>query len=210
MAIDDRDVSENKDDAQASQVTASNAAADARLSAKGASRRRFARVGAGATGVVMTLYSTPGMACQFCGISPSSAVSAVGQGKVPGTLSHRGPTAKCKGVGPSVWAANSRWSVCDPSDGFSTYFTCSGKTAGYANYSCGQVLAGKTNCDSSKLGMYMMAAFLNVNAGLVDFYTVQALRDIWNEISAKGVYEPMAGQSWTPSEIVYYLSNTMD
>lgn len=211
MATDDRNVSENKDEMQNPQVLASSAA-DAPLSAKGMKRRRFARASAGATGVLLTLHSQPGMACTFCGISMSSAVSAIGQNKQIGTLSHRGPTGRCSGVMPQVWADQKSWpgTGCDPDTPMKNYFNCRGNSAAYADVKVGTILAGAT-CDKGvDMGKFMMAAYLNVAAGLVTFISIGALRDVWDEWSLKGVYEPMAGQSWKPVEIVYYLRGTMD
>jgi len=211
VATDNRDVNDNQD-ATPDQQAAMPPAENARLSAKGLSRRRFTRVGAGATGVLLTLHSQPGMACTFCGISPSSAVSAIGQNKQIGTLSHRGPQGRCAGVMPNIWAGKTDWTGtnCKPDTLFKTVFTCQGFSAAYADLTCQQVVAGAA-CDKGvDMGKFIMAAYLNVASGLVTFISPGALYDVWNEWSLKGVYEPMAGQSWKASDIVYYLRGTMD
>jgi hypothetical protein len=179
------------------------------LSAKGASRRRFARAGAGTTGVLLTLYSQPGMACTYCGIAPSAAMSAVGQHKTVGTLSHHGPAAVCAGLPPSSWCSTSAWpGGCAPTNMFHQHFTCSRYSA-YFSQSCHTILSG-ASCDTSKVAQYMMAAYLNVVSGRVNFLSVEALQSCWNEWSTKGYYEPMAGQKWYASDIVSYLYGTMD
>jgi hypothetical protein len=66
-------------------------------------------------------------------------------------------------------------------------------------------------CDaSSNMGKYMLAAYLNIKSGRVDFLSIEALQSAWNEWSAKGYYAPMAGQKWYASDIVAYLHGTMD
>jgi hypothetical protein len=179
------------------------------LSAKGAARRRFAKAGAGATGVVLTLYSQPGMACTYCGISPSAAISAVGQNKAIGTLSHKGAAAVCTGLPPSTWCSASAWpSSCSPNDFFHNYFSCD-PASEYYKQSCKTILSG-ASCDSTKMGQYMMAAYLNVVSGRVNFLSVKALTDAWNSWVANGYYEPLKGQRWYANEIVAYLYGTMD
>ena len=180
----------------------------ASLSAKGAARRRFTRVGAGAAGVVLTLHSQPGMACTYCGISASAAVSAVGQKKAIGTLSHHGPAPVCNGIRPSEWA-NAFWPKgCSKSDLFSHHFACK-YGSDYAKATCGSIITG-AGCDTSKMAQYMLAAYLNVLSGRVNFISIETLRAVWNEWVANGYYAPMAGQKWYANDIVGYLYGTMD
>ena len=183
----------------------------AALTAKGASRRRFTRVGAGATGVLLTLHSQPGMACTYCGVSTSAAVSAVGQKKAIGTLSHHGPTtAVCRGIDPIDWANTStQWpSSCPRTDLFSKHFQCKGGS-GYDTVTCGQIMTGAT-CDSSRVAQYILAAYLNVLSGRVNFLNIVSLREVWYEFATKNYYAPMAGQQWYATDIKYFLARTMD
>ena len=208
MAIDDRDVSENSGEAPKTEATPLPPAAGTSLSRKGASRRRFARASAGATGVLLTLHSQPGMACTFCGISPSLAVSAVGQNRNITALSHRPTASRCVGIPPETWKTQSNW-PCNPDARFSNVFTCQARTAGYANATIREIING-ASCDTDQMAKYMMAAYMNVADGKVDFITFEALAAVWNEWSIKGYYEPMAGQKWGTYEILYYLRGTMD
>jgi hypothetical protein len=181
------------------------------MTPKGASRRRFARVGAGATGVLLTLHSQPGMACTFCGVSTSAAVSAVGQKKAIGTLSHHGPnTAVCRGIDPISWANdNTTWpNSCPRTDLFSKHFQCKGGS-GYDTVTCGQIMKGAT-CDSSGVARYILAAYLNVLSGRVNFLNPVSLREVWYEFATKNYYAPMAGQQWYATDIKYFLARTMD
>jgi hypothetical protein len=178
------------------------------MSAKGKARRRFARAGAGATGVLLTLHSQPGMACTYCGVSMSAAVSAIGQKRTIGMLSHHGPAPVCSGKLPREWLSMSWPKGCTPTDLFRNHFSCSSRSP-YYKLTCKAVLQGSNN-DPSRMGMYIMAAYLNVLSKRVNFLSVPSLQGLWNEWSTKGYYAPMAGQRWLANDIVTYLYGTMD
>jgi hypothetical protein len=212
----DRDAQENADHSPDSKADPVSSAPSASLSAKGVSRRRFAKASAGATGVLLTLHSQPGMACTYCGISPSVAMSAISR-KIPvSQLSHKSTTtATCNGRLPDWWADKnnlSKWpSKCDPNAEFRNYFTCHGYSADFAKVKACTLLDGTASCDAGlNMGKYMLAAYLNIKSGRVNFLSIEALQAAWNEWSSKGYYAPMAGQKWYPGDIVGYLYGTMD
>jgi hypothetical protein len=178
------------------------------LSAKGKSRRRFARAGAGATGVLLTLHSQPGMACTYCGISISGAVSAIGQHKTIGMLSHHGPAPLCNGRLPRDWLSLTWPKGCASTDLFRKHFTCGTKSP-YYNLTCKQVMQGSDK-DPTRMGQYILASYLNVLSKRVNFMSVASLQEVWGDWSTKGYYSPMAGQNWVASDIVGYLYGTMD
>jgi len=211
VATENRDPSANENPAPQPAAGQPSSAPATGLSSRGASRRRFARMGAGATGVVLTLHSQPGMACTYCGISASAALSAYGQarqfGKI-GTLSHHGPAAQCNGIRPSDWV-NVNWPAgCKPTDAFGDHFACKYNSE-YAKKTCMEIMKG-ASCDSSKMGQYIMAAYLNILSKRIDFLTVQSLHEVWGEWVSHGYYAPMAGQRWYANDIVGYLYGTMD
>jgi hypothetical protein len=208
VATEDPHASESgKLSADAGIDQASLASSDS-MSAKGKARRRFARAGAGATGVLLTLHSQPGMACTYCGISISGAVSAIGQHRTVGMLSHHGPAPMCNGRLPRDWL-NLTWPKgAAPTDPFRKYFSCSGQSP-YHGLSCKEVLQGSEK-DPTRMGQYLMASYLNVQSRRINFLTVASLQEVWNDWSAKGYYSPMAGQRWFASDIVGYLYGTMD
>ena len=211
MADQDRDAQDKAGDAQNPQAGSVAPAPTASLSARGASRRRFAKASAGATGVLLTLHSQPGMACTYCGISPSLAVSAINQ-KVPiSKLSHHGPAPVCNGKMPWWWADQGNWPRgCDPDAPFKKYFSCGGRSAPFAEVSARKILAGAP-CDAGlDLGKFILASYLNAVSGRVNFLSVQSLQQVWGEWNVQGYYAPMAGQKWYPSDIVGYLYGTMD
>lgn len=208
MANDERDAHQTENTVPGNEGQALAAPA---LSAKGRARRRFTRAGAGATGVLLTLHSQPGMACTYCGISPSAALSAYGQNKAVTQMSHRAQNAVCMGLPPDRWCSTSasNWpSTCKPTDLFSSHFPCVRGSA-YASVTCRNILEG-ASCDSTKMAQYMLAAYLNVLSKRVDFLNIENLRSVWSEWVTKGYYAPMAGQRWYANDIVGYLYGTMD
>jgi hypothetical protein len=214
VADQDRDAQENAGNPQDLNAGPVSSAPSASLSAKGASRRRFAKASAGATGVLLTLHSQPGMACTYCGISPSVAMSAISQ-KIPiSKLSHRPKTTSaCNGRFPEWWSQQRNWPRgCRKDVEFKNYFSCKGgRGSAFANFTATKIINGEADCDAGlNMGKYMLAAYLNIMSGRVDFLTVGALQAAWNEWSDKGYYEPMAGQKWYANDIVSYLYGTMD
>ena len=208
MAIEDRHPSETDPAVAPPPADDAPPAASVSLSAKGASRRRFTRAGAGAAGVLLTLHSQPGMACTYCGISASAAVSAVGQKKAIGTLSHHGPAPVCNGIPPLTWCKTSWPSGCSPTDPFYKHFSCK-IGSGYAKATCKDIMLG-AECDPTRMGQYMLAAYLNVLSRRVNFLETRALQEVWSEWVTKGYYAPMTGQKWYANDIVGYLYGTMD
>ncbi|MFC5552266.1 hypothetical protein [Massilia aerilata] len=178
------------------------------LSVKGKARRRFARAGAGATGVLLTLHSQPGMACTFCGVSMSAAVSAVGKQKTTAVMSHQARSPVCYGKLPREWTTMSWPKGCASGDLFRKHFSCSSRSP-YYNVTCKSIMAGSSK-DPSRMAQYILAAYLNVLSNRVNFLTVGSLQELWIEWSTKGYYAPMAGQRWYTNDIVGYLYGTMD
>jgi len=211
VASEDRREIESEDAAPVPESGIASPVEKPALSAKGAARRRFTRVGTGAAGVLLTLHSQPGMACTYCGIAPSAALSAVGQHKTIGTLSHGGKTSNvCRGILPSDWCSKyTTWpTAIRRTDLFSKYFDCTSKP-NYKGVTCQQILEGHW-CDSgTKMGQYMMAAYLNVVDKRVNFLTLANLKEVWLPWSRNGYYEA-AGERWLAGDIVAYLYGTMD
>lgn len=178
------------------------------LSAAGLARRRFTRAGAAATGVILTLQSQPGMACDVCA-SPSGSLSGVHSHTV-------GPAPVCLGRSPSYWAKYSGWpSPCKSGNTFGKIFPVSGKKTTSYNTCTQMAILGHQSFDSDNVGMYLMAAYLNAQMGWTSFIKPAAVLAIWNEwqstgANSGGYYTPTAGTRWNSVQIVTYLSGTMD
>jgi hypothetical protein len=172
------------------------------LTPAGEKRRRFTRAGIAASGVLMTVASQPGMACDICA-TPSGSLSG-------GLQSHRGPAPVCAGRAPTYWKGSSNWPRgCSKTAKFGSVFACSGAYSSYANVTMQNMLTHQS-FDTNSIGMYMVAAYLNVAAGLSSFQTTAMLQTMWKELQSAGYYAPTAGTKWHNYDVAAYLSGTMD
>lgn len=171
-----------------------------RLDPAGAARRRFAK--GGATGVLLTLASQPGMAADICA-SPSGSLS--------GGLQSRRPRAQsCDGRSPGYWKSHT-WPAGISRDAlFSKVYPCVGRNRDtYGKVTCLAILSHQ-EFDKGNLGMHMMAGYLNAADGRTSFLTAQLLQKIWSDWQEKGYYSPNPNVHWNAADIVIYLSGTMD
>lgn len=184
--------------------------ADAALGARGASRRRFARAGAGATGVLLTLASHPGMACSVYQ-GPSGWHSA-NTAKTKGLVLSNTVKAHSAGMPPQNWSTSRSW-PCQTSVRFGSVFNCNWSNQTMKNATLMEHCSGKfaSSGDKGKIARLLSAAYLNVLSGRSPFLTQQILNNIWTEYQSKQTYTPMAGVTpWNAVTIVTYLTGTMD
>ncbi len=166
------------------------------LSPKGAARRRIASLGV--SGVVMTVASSNAMAALVCK-SPSGALS--------GNLNSQRPNVRCEGLSPGYWKRHTgQWpSDVRTTDRFGQYFPTGGPLA---DVSCLNILS-KQKADKNNVAMHIMATYLNVVSGRINFLTRQAVIDIWVKYHTHGSYTASTGATpWNGEELVNYLSST--
>jgi hypothetical protein len=184
-------------------------AAPLSLSERGATRRRLAKAGVGAAGVLLTLESRAAMSPMICK-SPSGALSG-------GLSSHYGPEPVCQGLSPGYWKNHtSAWPI-PTTTMFAAVFSagdprsCSADTKG-KNYTCSTMLNLLTpqHFDQYKLAMHAVATYLNIKSGKINFLSVETLLSMWSEVQAKGYYEPTAGVKWSAEQVKNYLQATHD
>ena len=60
-----------------------------------------------------------------------------------------------------------------------------------------------------RFGSYIVAALLNAAAGRTPYLSEGMIRQVWNDVMARGYFEPTAGVRWGPTEISSYLRSTM-
>ena len=186
------------------------------LDPKGIARRRFARAGAGATGVILTLHSQPGMAAfskTMCK-SPSGYMSMA-----PGASAK--PQMSCSAnrshgywkTHPNAWRTSAGM---DPNAKFSSFFLCSGSYAGLANVTMMQVIdptRAIKAIDRNNVAMQCVAALLNARAartsGIPSVLPEDNVIQMWTQFVTKGVYSPGAGLTpWSGADIAAYLEST--
>lgn len=198
------------------------------------SRRRFNRVGAGASAVVMTLASRSVLAADALCKSPSghdSMAPSMNPNKIPNS---------CAGVSPSQWLSRRQWPV-DKNALFSSSFGNSGglyadapaalSTSSAAN-NTGNT-SDKTVVNSSNSASInglllndatlvqamsgtatpvivknLLAAWLNALQGYNTFPTTDQVIHIFKEWQQKTYYEVRAGVKWYEKEINDYLATT--
>lgn len=178
------------------------------MSPQGAARRRFARAGLGASGVIMTLASAPGMATTVC--RPPS-------GFLSGTWGSSHPNApSCFGATPADWSATpqERWIAygrTDPTKKFNFVFECTANTSALKNLTLLEIVSGNGGtADQNEVAKYIIAALLNARAGTTPVLDEAKVFQIWNEYNQKLSYTPNAGaKAWGGAEIVNYLKSTM-
>ena len=186
------------------------------LDAKGIARRRFARASAGATGVILTLHSQPGMATfskSMCK-SPSGYMSMK-----PGASAK--PQVSCSyNRSHGYWKthANAWRSLCgmDSSTKFSKFFVCTRSYAGLTNVTMmGVIDPNKTvkAIDRNNVAMQCVAALLNARAaqrsGIPTVLPEEEVIDIWTQFATKGYYVPSKGaMPWSGAIIAAYLEST--
>lgn len=182
-----------------------SAAASAAMSAKGLARRRFGKAGAGASGVLLTLVSQPGMACEICK-APSGSLSG-------GLKSHTGPAPACVGRLPAYWKGQSGWPAgLSAKTSFNAIFSCTGSNRyTYGRATFGDILSGLPfDKNKSNVGMHLCATYLNVRSGKIGFLTKEQVVNIWNELQLQGFYRPTGELKWDAARVVTYLVGTMD
>lgn len=183
------------------------------LAPKGAARRRFARAGVGATGVILTLQSQPAMATYGKCVSPSGFVSAT-------TGTSLNPIRSCmSNEDPFYWQTNkTRWSsraFTNPHDRFDLYFTCPKGYAALARLTLYDVLCRKTStiqaADPSGISRLCIAALLNarMNQQGAVVLSPERVQDIWNQYAQTNVFFPAKNATpWPRSVIANYLKTT--
>lgn len=183
------------------------------------SRRRFAKSGLAASGVLLTLASRPVMACTCQ--SPSGFIS--------GNASASGTQLQCEGLShgswknhPENWPSPYKAGTCSSGCGqaanwttdgatmFASVFNCNNHGSIYSTYTMFQVLSLGGSVDSTMLGAHIVAALLNAKVGLTPVLTEAKVINMFNEWNDKGYFEPTASVEWEGGGIVTYIESTYE
>ncbi len=165
-----------------------------------ASRRRFGKAtSVAASGVIATLASRSVLGDVLCK-SPSGFLS--------GNLSSHGAPPVCQGRSPGYWKNQDRWPIQNRKTAkFSSVFACNGYSR-YRSVTLLDLLSGKNNDDSHRLGKHLVAAYLNAMNGWTPFLTVERIKSMFSEWQTSGYFAPTAGVKWDARQIVEYLKTT--
>lgn len=170
------------------------------MSPRGAARRRLTKAGLGAAGVLWSAQSHATLKPVICA-SASAAMSG-------GLETDAGDTS-CLGRSPGYWKNHEGW-PCSRKRLFSAVFTCSDKIhVKYSSATLEDLVKGE-KFDQYNIGMHLVATYLNVETGKINFLSVKTLIQMWNELQAMGVYQPAKGVYWNFEETKRYLEATHD
>ncbi len=161
------------------------------------SRRRFTKSGVAASGVLLTLASRPVLGDVVCK-SPSGFLS--------GNQSSHGTPSICQGRSPGYWKNHVESWPIPPDTKFINTFPC-GPTSVYAKYTLLQLVNPQQD-DMNKLGMHLVAAFLNARMGWTPFLKEETIITMFAEWQATGAFSPTATVYWNAAQIVSYLTAT--
>ncbi len=179
------------------------------LSAAGNARRKFARAGLGASGVLMTLASTPGMAA-VC-TTPSGSLSS-GMDSSPKTRKD----VTCGGFSPGYYKKRSHWPrqlKNDENRIFGSIFPCNGTHQTLHNLKLMDVFSCDQTIDPHNTGSHMLAAYMNMLSRSATVLTETMLNNIWTEYQntgggKDGYYTPTVNVKWYGPDIVKYILTT--
>lgn len=185
-------------------------AAPLSLSQRGATRRRLAKAGIGAVGVLSTLESRATMSPMMCK-SPSGALSG-------GLSSHYGPAPVCNGLSPGYWKNHPESWPISINTWFADVFYVAGNRryctikARNTSYLCSTMMnmLSSQSFDKYNLAMHAVATYLNIRSGKINFLSVETLLNMWYEVQTKTYYSPTAGVKWNAEQVKNYLQATHD
>lgn len=165
-----------------------------------AGRRRIARAGIGAAGVLLTLDSRVAMATGPKCVAPSAAA-----------LSHGGNSnyverGRCNAIGPEHWVRAADYWPCSKTIKFGTLFTCKGTDAHYADIEVIKILGEDAYIDF--VGRAIATTYLNIVTGKLTVMTEATLFKMWDSLQTHQAYSPMPTVIWTPTDVRMYLEST--
>lgn len=183
------------------------------LDARGVARRRFTRAGLGATGVILTLHSQPGMATGMTCASPSGFMSIK-------SASHNPQNSCSYNRSHGYWKTHSGdWRArcgTSPDTMFTEVLIARGAYAGLKDYTLMQIINPPKEVkriDRNNVAMQMVTALLNARAsqmaGIPSVLPEDKVVAMWNEFTSTGYYRPTgSAKPWSGAQIAGYLETT--
>jgi len=165
-----------------------------------AGRRRIARAGIGAAGVLLTLESRVAMATGPKCVAPSAAA-----------LSHGGSSNyvkqnHCSALGPKDWVRMADFWPCSKNIKFGALFTCKGTDVQFREIELVKILGDDTY--SEFIGRAVATTYLNIVTGKLTVIDNRTLFKMWDDLQAHQTYSPKRGVTWTPYDVRMYLEST--
>lgn len=161
------------------------------MTSQGAARRRLAKTGLGAAGV---LWTTQASATRLC-VSASAALSSGLHSKEP-----KYTKARCEGKGPDYWKHR-----VSSKTRFHEIFPCSDHYYGTYGTVTLQALLKGCSFDQSEIGKYLVVTYLNIKQGWISYISERTLFEIWSQLQRTGHYQPAKGHYWDARMTAKYL-----
>jgi hypothetical protein len=185
------------------------------LDRKGAARRRFTQAGLGATGVILTLHSQPGMAAADLATcaSPSGFMSIK-------TASHNPANSCSNNRSHGYWKTHaSSWrsrTGTSPDTPFTEVLAARGAYIGLKRHTLMEILDPSKEVkeiDRNNVAMQIVTALLNARAsqlaGIPSVLPEDKVVAMWDEYTIKGSFRPTGSSTpWTGQQIASYLEST--
>lgn len=167
-----------------------------------AGRRRIARAGIGAAGVLLTLESRVAMATGPTCVAPSAAA-----------LSHVGNSnyakqgqGHCSALGPKDWVKMADYWPCSKNIKFGALFPCKGTDMHFNEIELVKILDDDTY--SEFIGRSVATTYLNILTGKLTVIEKGTLLKIWHDLQDHQSYSPKRNVVWTPYDVRKYLEST--
>lgn len=170
------------------------------LKPHGARRRRLAKAGLGAAGVLMTLESRATLHHGPVCVAPSAALSTGADS------TYTKSRVTCSARGPEYWAKMSYFWPCSRNIKFGEVFHCKGGNTQYANVKLVDILG--SNKFDGFVGRHLAATYLNILTGKVSFLNMETLNTMWSDLQSTGFYKPAPKVYWPATYVRKYLEAT--
>jgi hypothetical protein len=168
------------------------------MSPHGASRRRLAKAGLGAAGV---LWTTRSNALDFKCVSASAALTAGLNSNTPDNA------VACEGRSPGYWKNHGGWPVSTTARFCDIFGYAGSLDKRFSSVTLLDLLKG-CDFDKSKLGMHITASYLNVKSGKIGYLSERTLKEMWYQLVHFKRYEPARGVFWDLETTKRYLEST--
>lgn len=172
----------------------------AALNGHGAARRRLARAGLGAAGVLVTIESRATLHHGPICVAPSAALSSGADS------TYTKGRVTCAGRGPDYWCRMSHYWPCSRNIKFGELFHCKGGNTKYANVKLVDIL-GQDKYEGF-IGRHLAATYLNILTGKISFLNERTLDTMWSELQTTGLYRPAPKVYWPAQVVRLYLEAT--
>ncbi len=170
------------------------------MQVQNAGRRRIARAGIGAAGILLTLESRVAMATGPQCVAPSAAALSHGDNS---NYVERG---RCEAIGPERWVELTDQWPCSKDVKFGALFKCRGAEAEFADIEVLKILSEVAYVEF--IGRALATTYLNILSGKLTVLDDTTLLKMWDDLQTYQAYSPTSNVTWTAYDVRLYLEST--